>query len=150
MNNFTLSAIFHEAAERPIIKYIGKYFALLSKDNQEIYSKLINFINEQIREKDDIRRFLRVLKEIAGVNCEHVEERSRGALAVFIKNLKKLLEEKRDSKFLFVWQWFLDIMKSNEAFKKKVIEYKGALQFLSVSPQALGIHRKVFDGVYRF
>ena len=82
---------------------------------------MIYYIQEQIREKDDIRRYLRVLKEVAAVNCEHIEERNKGAVLVLLRNLRKLLEEKRDSKFIFVWQWLLDIMKSNETAKKKVI-----------------------------
>lgn len=130
---------------------MSRYFAILTKDNQEVYSKLLNYVSEQIREKGDIRKHMKVLKEIAAVDCDQIEERNRGAVNVFIRNLKKLLEEKRDSTFVYVWQWFLDMMKSNEVFKKKVIEYKAALEFLTVvTPQSLGIHRKVFDGVYRF
>lgn len=104
---------------------MSKYFAILSKENHEIYLKLINYISEQIKEKGDIRKHMKVLKEIAAVNCEQFDERNKYAVNVFVKTLKKLLEEKRDSTFLFVWQWFLEMMKSNEVFKTKVILYKG-------------------------
>ena len=92
---------------------MSKYFAILTKENQDIYVKVINYIAVQIIEKGDIRKYMKVLKEIAAVNCEHIEDRNRGAVNVFHRNLKKLLEEKRDSTFLYVWQWFLDMMKSN-------------------------------------
>jgi hypothetical protein len=68
---------------------------------------------------------MKVLKEVLFVSDDFTVERNKNGAIVFQKFLKKLLEDKREYSFLYAWQWFLSIARTNVHFRRKVKQFSG-------------------------
>lgn len=119
-NSMFFKSIFEEFSCKAALNEGSRYFRFLAEKNFEYSSKLINYLLESLsREKpEELRKYLRVLKELLLIDDQNTQERIRMGIIIFQKLLKKFSEDRVETSCDYVWQWMLKIGKKNKLFRE--------------------------------
>ncbi len=79
-------SLFAESSDKSSLKYLSKFLALLCKNNQDYSQALIKFLFDQIKQKVDPIKYLRVLRDVLDIKDTLSVERNNSSCIFFLRH----------------------------------------------------------------